>query len=514
MQLKIGLLQPEPGWKLLLDQIGVWWEPGIDFSTPLEEHYSLIIINGEISGTAQVKQLQSYLEGGGAVLDLGHFLNRIADFRVGRTFKKTFYTEALDFYTPDQPMDIYRNIWLHPEGKLCEGAIHREKIGDGAAVFLGLEVAPLMVDERASYKEFYTSGNAPPNEHVSLVSKNEIRKLVHGLMKWLHISRDIPFVHKWHLPDGANNLALFRVDTDFGTKEEIDELAELAHDHEIPVSWFLHVEAHENWLENFTHFETDELALHGYKHRATDSFKANAKNIERGLEELQKINVNPEGYASPYGFWNPSIAKAIHKHGFLYSSEFSYSHDTLPFYAESYRPDYNLMQIPVHPICIGSFRRLKTGEEEITHYFLNLIERKRRQFEPVVLYHHPKDGHHKILSGLFEMINNLNFKKATFYKYARWWQQRQETDFSARVIDGRTEITQHQNNRPLTVAEHRSSDELVLWQSDQKGNFNTLRRESFEPVDSIQVEDLKKIRGFKPYLIKQSVLDFINRLKT
>lgn len=514
MQLKVGLLQPEPGWKLLLDQIGVWWEPGIDFSHPLSDHYSLIIINAEISNTAEINQLKTYLENGGAVLDLGHFLNRIAGFRVGRTFKKTFYTEALDFYTPDQPMDIYRNIWLHPDGELCEGAIHREMIGQGAAAFLGLEIAPLMVDERASYKEFYNNGNIPPFEHVSLVSKNEIRKLVYGLMKWLHISRDIPFVHKWHLPDGANNLVLFRVDTDFGTKKEINKLAELAHEHEMPVSWFLHVEAHEDWLDTFQHFETDELALHGYKHRITSSYKANTKNIGRGLDKLHGSDIDPKGYAAPYGFWNPFIAEAIHNHGFLYSSEFSFSHDTLPFYAESYRPDFNLLQIPVHPICIGSFRRLKCNAETVNRYFSNIIERKRRQFEPVALYHHPKDGHHEVLATLFEVLNRHEYKKTTFSEYARWWEHRQETGFTAKKTGQGVEIKQKQTSRQITVAEHRSSDEFVLWQSDGNGRFNALRRESLEPVESIPVKELKKIRGFKPHLIKQSVLDFIYRLKS
>jgi len=513
MDLKIGILKLEPGWKLLLDQMGFWWEEIGGVTSKLNDQYSLLIINDNPKNTEAVSILQAYLNNGGAILDLGHLLPKIDDFQVGRTFKKTFYPPETPFYTPNEPIDIYRNIWLHPKGKLCEGALHWEKRGDGAAAFLGWEIAPLMIDERACYKQFYHPGGKAPYEHVSLVSKAEISRIIFGLIKWLHTVRHIPLVQKWHLPDLSEQLFLFRVDTDFSSRSQIEELSRLAGNYKIPVSWFLHVHAHHEWLQDFPKSQEDEIAAHGFEHQTKEQFDYNYENLKRALQALWNHNYQVKGFAAPYGMWNASIARTVNAFDLDYSSEFGFFYNHLPCFAEKYAPEYNLLQIPVHPICIGSFRRTKAGRQEIESYFDYLTTRLMQQHEPLLLYHHPGDQNHDILSSIFKKIQDRNIQTMTFNRLADWWRDRQETSFIARWQDNKLAMSSQTLARSgVSIAVHQNFDECTLWSGYATSELMPKKTISFPNNTVIPVDKLKSIRGFKPRLIKQAILDLISRL--
>ena len=511
MHLKIGLITLQPGWKLLLDQMGVWWESGINWDSDLNEQYSLIIINYPLPESHHIAQLESYLEKGGAVIDLGYILDSLEDIRFGRTFKKTFYPEPTDYYSPHEPIDIYRNIWLHPEGDLCEGAIHARRYNKGIAAFLGWEINPLMMDERATYKHFHHEGHPPPFERVSLVSKAEIRRFLFGLMKWLHVSRNIPFVHKWRFPGLAEQLFLFRVDTDFGTREEIAVLSDVTKTWEIPTTWFLHVAAHEAWLQDFPHAEADELAAHGYEHNATTALVFNTRNIKQAVDRMKQNGIRPGGFTAPYGYWNPALAKAIASFQFRYSSEFALSYNHYPFFVESYDADPPLLQISVHPICIGSFRRTKVSDEAMSSYFMDIITRFEALHEPVALYHHPKDEHHGVLNEIFSYITKKPFYTSTFIAFANWWRQRHQASFKA-AWDGESfQITHVENMKETALCSHETMNQASLWSENSNQKIVPQKNITYTKPETRTTEQQKKLRGFKPRLIKQVLLDLIYR---
>jgi len=514
MHLKIGVITLQPGWTLVLDQIGVWWEAGIDWECDLNQQYSLIIVNAPLAEAEYFSKLETYLEKGGAVIDQGYVMDSLEDIQFGRTFKKTFYPESTEYYTPHEPIDIYRNIWLHPNGALCEGAVYTQQYNKGMAAFVGWEINPLMLDERASYKYFQHDGHPPPFERVSLVSKSEIRRFLFGLMRWLHISRNIPFVHKWMFPGLSEQLFLFRVDTDFGTKDEISALSGVTKSQEIPATWFLHVEAHEKWLADFPHAintKIDELAAHGYEHKATRSFSFNEHNIQKAVDQLQLSGIQPDGFAVPYGYWNPALAKAIASFTFSYSSEFALSYNHYPYFVESYDFDVPLLQIPVHPVCIGSFRRTKVSQEAMLSYFMDVIERFEAQHEPVALYHHPKDGHHHVLEEIFRYVHKKTFRKCTFQAYATWWKKRHQHSFKAEWDGDQLEIERQQNQPEIAICSHDTMQQASLWIEHSAREITPQKDIAFKTPQTRTVEQQKKLRGFKPRLIKQVLLDLIYR---
>jgi hypothetical protein len=57
-------------------------------------------------------------------------------------------------------------------------------------------------------------------------------------------------------------------------------------------------------------------------------------------------------------------------------------------------------------------------------YFENVIQRKLLTREPMIFYHHPKDGHHAVLNWLFQQIRRERVPIKTMGEYARWWKMR------------------------------------------------------------------------------------------
>ena len=516
MDLNIGLLKAEPGWHLLLDQFGVSYhsEESIRWDEPLIEHYSAMIINGELSDL-QFRALTAYVEQGGAILDLGHFLPKLDDFRRGRTFRKSFIPEPTPFYQPSEPIDMYRNIWLHPEGDRFEGSLYWEHRNDAALAFLGWEIADLMLQEQFCYKQFFNPAGKPPYERVSLVSKAEIKRFVFGLLKWLHTSRGIPFVHSWFYPNARKNLFLFRVDTDYGDKSDIMAISDLAKSYELPVSWFLHVEAHLDWLDDFIGLNGDELASHGYSHSEYRRFTPCYENIKQSMKSLAEAGINPKGFAAPYGYWSPVMEQAMAEFDFQYSSEFALAYDHFPFLYSHEATDQQHLQVPVHPICIGSFRKTRASATEMKRYVHHQLEQKITRSEPLVFYHHPNDQHLDVLEHLFQEVRRSEISGTTFREFARWWRKRHSHSFNAQfdTESGELTVTMDRPDTAFSVAVHTEQHHLDLYRSN--GDHQLTRQGSIahEPV-AISKAELEPLRGFKPRLIKQSLLDRFHRIRS
>ncbi|MDO9028075.1 MAG: hypothetical protein Q7U68_04350, partial [Candidatus Roizmanbacteria bacterium] len=140
--------------------------------------------------------------------------------------------------------------------------------------------------------------------------------------------------------------------------------------------------------------------------------------------------IDPRGFAAPFGKWNASLAQAIRDLGFSYSSEFSYDYDNLPSPSFVYHGLPGTLQIPVHPICIGSLRRQGFTSIEMTGYFIDEIEKKLKMREPIVLYHHPTHENLDVVENIFRKIKDLNIPTMKMCEYADWWKKRAAVQIS------------------------------------------------------------------------------------
>ncbi|MEK9139126.1 MAG: hypothetical protein AAB393_18555, partial [Bacteroidota bacterium] len=289
---------------------------------------------------------------------------------------------------------------------------------------LPFDVEQMFYDSRAASKNFYFTRERLPAERVSLVSKGEMHHLVHRALEYLHHARGLPYAHLWYFPDGQRNLFAFRVDTDAAAQKDIDGLYRIAREHSISMSWYLDVKSHEPWLNHFSYMVNQEIGLHCYEHQTYEIYELNAKNMEAGLHAMRSHGLNPKGFAAPFGIWNTGLARAIDEHGFEYSSEFSYAYDTLPMYPADNGTLFSALQVPIHPISIGSLRRVGYSEEQMTSYYRMCVDQKLARCEPLFFYHHPTHRGYNIVEHLFQYVQEKGIGGTTLGDFASWWKKR------------------------------------------------------------------------------------------
>ncbi|MFO7444834.1 MAG: polysaccharide deacetylase family protein, partial [Ignavibacteriaceae bacterium] len=291
-------------------------------------------------------------------------------------------------------------------------------------------------DNRVIRKNFYSDyAQKETNEKVSVVSKGTVRYYVQAALEELFRFRKLPFVNLWHFPNGAENVFLFRIDTDFGKREQVDNLYKVIEKNNIKASWFLEVKSCEDWLSRYKEFQNQELSLHCYTHKVFNSYKNNFREISKGLEVLKSSGIFPKGFAAPYGEWNYSLAKSINDLSFEYSSEFGYAYDCYPFRPVLKTGDSKILQIPIHPVSMGRLHWGGHSEENILNYFYNLTEQKIKAQEPVALYTHPFEERFNLLDLIFKKIKSYGIPNYTFAEFGSWWNKREEFVWNAEYKD-------------------------------------------------------------------------------
>jgi hypothetical protein len=155
----------------------------------------------------------------------------------------------------------------------------------------------------------------------------------------------------------------------------------------------------------------------------------------------------PEGFAAPYGIWNIALAAAVDDIGFTYSSEFSYAYDALPFFPATPVRQFSTLQVPVHPVCLGSLRRVGYAEPQMQKYMTAVINRKLSRREPLFFYHHPRDRFVGALDHLFSVLQERSESNMTMGEFARWWKKRLRVRFEADEHAG-TDITVRRSETP------------------------------------------------------------------
>ena len=425
MNIKIGILRGHAGWSLLLQQIGI--PHAIITDSLLPDEFSVVVVSDTVDDR-ESEMLRQYLALGGAVLCSVKVYARIRQI--------TAQIGYIDYLVPGQQsafhsigiVDIYARCqlaWNANELKTNRGSFsaHVGKRPDDLVIALPFDPAALVLDQRAAVKSFYSSERRLPFETVSKVSKGEIRALVLRCLEILHHRRGMPFVHLWNFPHGARSLFCLRIDTDNGTEEQLQNLSHVIHQHEISATWFVDAKNHSKSIKSYTEMHEQELGLHCFYHETFPDYDRNVQNIRKAQKLLRGSGFRLQGFAAPFGTWNEELGRAIVDCGFDYSSEFSYDYDNVPSIPQLQGGE-GALQVPIHPICIGSLNQHSYNNEQMIRYFAGVIERKLAVQEPIIFYHHPRDMHLDVLQWLLQEMRYKKVPVKTMGEFAAWWKMR------------------------------------------------------------------------------------------
>lgn len=514
-RLTIGVVSLQPGVRILLGQLGVRFEAIARWDAISPADYSAIIINASID-SSQVDAVDAYLKAGGAIIDTGHFLPKV---EFGKISQRAFRT-----LVRGRDEEIFRDIWLvdldrtlrcHDDARHLDGLVHLTSWGDGAIAYIPLDIHRLLTDSESRRQQFYTPYSRFPNEIVAAVSKGEIRKIFERGMRWLHEMRGLPYIHRWYFPDRLPSIFAYRIDSDYGTREQVLALHDAARRHAVRMTWFVHVEAHREYLEIFKEMERDgaEIGVHCFRHRTFKGFEENEANIREAAHMLAEIGAEATGYAAPNGFWNEGLAGAIDHHRFEYSSEFSLDYDNLPFHPWARGAFVRALQVPAHPVCIGSLLRVKASDEEMKRYFRWIIARRLEEHEPAVLYHHP--GHEKadVMEDSFLHARELGLRNITMGEYAAWWRRRDAVRYDASYHDGTITLRLHEHDRSVSLALRGPDGRIGFIDEDGEHNIDRIEMTPAPERTLEMPDDIAKVRRFNPLLLRYGIEDFNSRMR-
>jgi hypothetical protein len=279
------------------------------------------------------------------------------------------------------------------------------------------------------------------------------------------------------------------------------------------MSWFVHVEAHREYLDLFGAMDRQEIGVHCYRHRTFPTFEENASNIDEAAHLLHGAGIDTAGYAAPNGFWNEELARAIEHHGFEYSSEFSLDYDDLPFHPWARGAFMGAVQVPVHPVCIGSFLRVKGTDEAMKRYFRWVIDRKLQEHEPVILYHHP--GHEKadVMADAFAHAHDRGLRNVTMGEYARWWRRRDEVRYDASYRDGVITLRFRRHDPDVRIALRAADGAIGFLAGDGEWEVDEIAATPAVPRRVEMPADIMRIRRFDPLLFRHALEDFNSRAR-
>ena len=494
MKLNVGIVGNFAGWQLLLTQEGVPFN-SIQFA-PSPEEFSVVVVSSD-SDEHQIKFLRAYVEDGGAVLCSAQEARKVFQHPIRiRPFHSSL--PAKEFSGVDL-IDIFAPCWLSPKSNAFalpngQATAYIGQFGKGHAIILPFDPADVIRDKRTIAKSFYSPERRLPFETVSIVSKHSVHQLVSRCLEILHHRRGLPYVHLWYYPNGMRSFGVFRVDTDFGTQPEITQLYEIAQRHQIPMTWFVDVKSQQPHLSLFANMVEQEIGIHGFEHKTFSDYQRNLLNIRQAQAALKNAGIFAKGFSAPFGSWNNNLGRAIFDAGIEYSSEFSYDYDDLPS-VPIIQNGTGTLQIPVHPICIGSMKRHGYSEEQMIHYFDFVIQRKLAAREPLFFYHHPRDGHHSVLDWLFEKMKAERIPVKTMSDYAQWWKQRTSNIPAISFSSGAVEIKNIMENRSLQIRISMPDGTEAILPSAKQILLETIRWQQ-QPEPWHAPEDYLRMRNF------------------
>ncbi len=459
MRLRIGIWGFQPGYEIILEQIGVPYEKVSENTNITLENYSVIIIS-EIIQESDKQVILEYMNTGGSVLINTRCWANLYGKKLKQKKVRFLISDNNSIYSSLGLVDIYTKITFINSKKieiLDEGLrIYHATIGKGFVLILPFDINSLILDTQSLRKRFYAERKELPSEIVARVSKGKLRELVRISLERLHHKRGLPFAHKWYFPDSSENVFIFRLDTDFCSSLQANNMVEICRKNGISTTWFLDTTSKER-LQNYAEMKDQELALHCDRHLVFSDHNSNKKNLEIGREKLNSAGIEMKGFAAPFGDWNPELAKVLDDMNLEYSSEFALDYDDLPFHPFVNGKYSEVLQIPIHPISPGRLRRSHFSPKEILNYYLRLIDEKLHLYKPTIIYHHPHHEYLDILDQVFQFVNKSKVKKLTMHEYAKWWKMRTNTQPDLHFEDNRLRSNMEREDISLRITLEKGS---------------------------------------------------------
>lgn len=499
----IGILKLTPTWKALLDQIGVCYEEVKPERLNIQT-YSAVIVNRSVNGDHS-PQIREYLKSGGNVVLINDDHGFFPDKSFSKIFSKRLRSDLnLNGFQHIPHLDLFTTIKTTGKATLSD-ALRFKKVMKGNVVFMGFDPAERLFDHRYIRKSFPSHFGQDPDEIVSRVSKGRVSDLFLQVLKEIHFSSHLPFIRKWTSPK-EKPVFCFRIDSDYGDQIQMDKVYRLLRKHHLKATWFLHVQAHEDWLSHFSEYKDQEIALHGYRHGTGRSKKKVQENISKGLNKLNDSGFEVTGFCAPYGIYNVALEESLKQFDFTYTSEFTYAYDSLPMITP-----IDSLQIPIHPICTGSLNRKGYSTDEMKAYFLDMMDQKLRTYEPVIFYHHPMQAGLKLFDTVFGEANKRSLTNLTFREFSEFWKKRDKTTFRA-SFDGQSgQIEKISDTSTLFEVSFRHGDSQLIKGENSvfvPTNKPTIQYE-YPERNNAMISSTSFIQKLK--LLKTSILDFRNR---
>jgi peptidoglycan/xylan/chitin deacetylase (PgdA/CDA1 family) len=321
----------------------------------------------------------------------------------------------------------------------------------------------LLNDFRITRKNFYSPyGKKETNERVASVSKGMISHIIRNALEYLYHSRGLPFVSLWHFPSGSENVFSFRIDTDFGSRESINELYNIVKNRNIKATWFIETVSAEKSLDDFKKFNNQEIALHCYRHKVFSTYRKNSEQIRKALSILKHNDISTNGFAAPYGQWNRNLGRVITDLEFCYSSEFGFVYDSLPLFPGIKKDTFTSLQIPVHPVSLGRLHWGGHNSVQMLQYFQNIFAQKASLYDPVIIYAHPADLKFNIWDKILDSGLSYNFTNLTLREYAAWWKKRGSLTWEASYDGNNTNIITGNKDKSFWVSILTPQNEMIL----------------------------------------------------
>ncbi len=504
-RLCIGTVNESPALISILECIGIEFEKA-DFTQDLITSYSAIILEDGIRAAAESKKMiHQYLIDGGAVLEFGLQPVFSNTQKRNRKFKRSLINSSGDSIFENIPsLDVYSLCSLSgKDSGFFEGLITFEKKSAGFLASIGMYLDATWNNDQFTRKRFFGFGKPPLDEIVSQPDRHSLVEIIKKSLKHLHYEQNLPFVRKWTSPS-KKPVFCFRIDSDYGTKESLDEIHDIATDYDLALTWFLHVQAHENWLDHFEEYQNQEIALHGYAHKPYRKESEIIADISKGNQLLSNAGFEAKGFCAPYGIWNVSLGKALQSFSFNYTSEFTLAYEGCPVSIGA-----NPIQVPVHPVCTGSMSRKGYSTKDMSSYFEAVITNKLSLFEPVLLYHHPLQPGLKAIEYIFKRAVDEKFENLTFNQFANFWSKRKNIAFQATFKEDILEIeSSADHNQLFEVSNSFEGFDLIEASVFKTGKNHTFKYQKPSLPSFDEIKALKK-RSFQ--LLKTSMLDWLNR---
>jgi len=428
LKLNAGITEIDIFWEAVLNQLGI----RADIVKPgqLAEPGEIPLIIASKKDPFFNNTIDWYLNNGGAVLTEADTAAAMFGIKAKHRAIKYIFSKEDEIFKTEGICDINRNCLIaananHLPDQNGNNTVLAAKINKGMLVVLPSGFISLIGDRRIKRKNFYSLyGQKETNERVSTVSKGMVIHIIRNALEFLYHSRELPYVSLWHFPDGRENIFAFRIDTDFVSRENLQEFYKIINRTGLKATWFVETKSAESFLCDFKSFNNQEIALHCYRHRVFHSYSSNLNQIKSGLNLLKENNIKKCGFAAPYGEWNKSLEKAITDLGFCYSSEFGYIYDSLPVFPVSAGNTFTALQVPIHPVSQGRLHWGGHNSGQMVQYFQNVFAQKASLHDPMIIYAHPSELRFGVMEKIIENGLSYNFVNLTFKEYAGWWKKR------------------------------------------------------------------------------------------